>query len=41
MTPTYANVSMWNIEKYLMDNSTDKPFLYLRYIDDIFYMAIR
>ena len=30
---------MWNFEKYLLDNCTEKPFLYLRYIDDIF--AIR
>ena len=27
---------MWNSEKYLLDNCTDKPFLYLRYVDDIF-----
>ena len=36
MAPTYANIFMWNIEKYLLDNCTDKPFLYLCYIDDIF-----
>ena len=34
--PTYANISMCNFEKYLLDNCKDKPFLYLRYIDDIF-----
>ena len=26
----------WNFLKYLLDNCTDKPFLYLRYIDNIF-----
>ena len=36
MAPTYANIFMWNFEKYLLDNCTDKPFLYLRYVDDIF-----
>ena len=39
MSPTYANIFMWNYEKYLLDNYTDKPFLYLRYIDDFFFMA--
>ena len=38
MAPTYANVFMWNFEKYLLDNCTDKPFLYLCYMDDIFVM---
>ena len=36
MASTYANIFMWNFEKYLLDNCTDKPFQYLRYIDDIF-----
>ena len=36
MAPTYENISMWNFEKYMLDNSTVKPFLYLCYIDDIF-----
>ena len=36
MAPTYTNIFMWNFEEYLLDNCTDKPFLYLRYIDDIF-----
>ena len=36
MAHTYANIFMWNCKKYLLDNCTDKPFLYLRYIDDIF-----
>ena len=30
IAPTYANVFMLNFEKYLLDNCTDKPFLYLR-----------
>ena len=34
----HTNVFMWKTEKYLLDNCTDKPFLYLRYIDDIFVM---
>ena len=38
MAPIYANIFMWNFEKYLPDNCTDKPFLYLRNIDDIFGM---
>ena len=36
MAPTYANMFMWNFEKYLLDNCTDKSFLYLRHVDDIF-----
>ena len=36
MAPTYANILMWNIEICWLDNCTDKPFLYLCYIDDIF-----
>ena len=36
MAPTYANIFMWKFEKYLLDNCTDRPFLYLRYVDDIF-----
>ena len=36
MAPTYANIFMWNFERYLLDNCADKSFLYLRYIDDIF-----
>ena len=28
MAPPYANIFMWNFEKYLLDNCTDKPFLY-------------
>ena len=35
MVPTNANISMWNFEKNLLDNCTDKPFPYLLYIDDI------
>ena len=41
MAPTNANIFMWNIEKYLLDNCTLQPFLYLRHTDDIFYMATR
>ena len=33
--PPRMKTSMWIFEKYLLDNFTDKPFLYLRYIDDI------
>ena len=29
---------MWNFERYLLDNCTDRPFLYLRYIDDFFFL---
>ena len=36
ITFTYAGIFMWNLEKYMLDNSTVKPFLHLRYIDDIF-----
>ena len=36
MAPTYANIFMWNLDKYLLDNCTNKPFLYLCYIYDIF-----
>ena len=35
MVPTYANIFMWKFEKNLLDNCTDKPFLFLRYIDEI------
>ena len=38
MATTYANIFMSNLERCLLDNCTDKPFLYLRYIDDIFIM---
>ena len=31
---------MWNFEKHLLDNCTDKPFLYLLYIDDILVIYI-
>ena len=27
---------MRNFEEYMLNNGKDKPFLYLRYIDDIF-----
>ena len=36
MAPTYANICLRNFEKCLLDNCTDKPFLYLRYIGDIY-----
>ena len=36
MAPTYANIFMWNCKKHLLDSCTDQPFLYLRYVDDIF-----
>ena len=36
MAATYANIFMWNFEKHLIDNCTDKPFLCLCYIYDIF-----
>ena len=36
MAPTHANIFMLNFEKRLLDNCTDKPFIYLHYIDDIF-----
>ena len=35
MAPTHANIYMWNLENYLFYNCTDKPFIYLLYIDDI------
>ena len=36
MVPIYANIFMWNFEKYFLDNCTGNPFLYLRYMNDIF-----
>ena len=38
MAPTYANIFMWNFEKYLLDYCTDKPFyIYVIYMTFLLY----
>ena len=37
MAPQYANIFMAHLEKRIMEQLTQKPILYLRYIDDIFF----
>ena len=36
MASKFANIFMWNFERHLLDNCAYKPFLYLRYVYDIF-----
>ena len=36
MAPAYANIFMHDLESRLLDLAPVKPFLWLRYIDDIF-----
>ena len=35
MAPQYANIFMANLEENFLQNTYNKPSLYLRYIDDI------
>ncbi|KAJ7341595.1 hypothetical protein JRQ81_005891 [Phrynocephalus forsythii] len=36
MAPQYANIFMADLEQRFLNHCTQKPLLYLRYIDDIF-----
>ena len=36
MAPAYANIFMHDLESRLLDLASVKPYLWLRYIDDIF-----
>ena len=38
MAPQYANIFMANLEKNFLQNTHNKPLIYLRYIDDIFLL---
>ena len=38
MAPQYANVFMANLEENFLQNTHNKPLIYLRYIDDIFLL---
>ena len=38
MAPQYANIFMAHLEERILKKSTQKPILYLRYIDDIFML---
>ena len=38
MAPQYANIFMAHLEERILEKSTQKPILYLRYIDDIFML---
>ena len=35
--PAYANLFMADLEKRLLDGAVDKPLVWLRYIDDVFF----
>ena len=37
-TPTYACIFMHNMETEFLEAQTDKPFWWVRYIDDIFFI---
>ena len=36
VAPSYANIFMGELEAKMLETAPIKPFLYLRYIDDIF-----
>ena len=38
MAPQYANIFMSNLEENFLQNTHNKPLIYLRYIDDIFLL---
>ena len=38
MAPQYANIFMANLEENFLQNTDNKPLIYLRYIDDIFLL---
>ena len=38
MAPQYANIFMAHLEERILEKSTQKPILHLRYIDDIFML---
>ena len=38
MAPKYANIFMSNLEENFLQNTRNKPLIYLRYIDDIFLL---
>ena len=38
MAPHYANIFMANLEENFLQNTRNKPLIYLRYIDDIFLL---
>ena len=38
VAPTYANLFMSNLEEKILKNSPNKPSMWLRYIDDIFFI---
>ena len=38
MAPQYANIFMANLEESFLQNTHNKPLIYLRYIDDIFLL---
>ena len=38
MAPQYANIFMANLEENFLQNTHNKPLIYLRYIDDIFLL---
>ena len=38
MAPQYANTFMTNLEENVLQNTHNKPLIYLRYIDDIFLL---
>ena len=40
MGPQYANIFMTDLEERILEKSTQKPILYLRYIDNIFMLWI-
>ena len=37
MAPTYANLFMGHLEEQLLDQTTLKPLIWFRFIDDIFF----
>ena len=39
--PAYANLFTADFEKKLLDGSVDKPLVWLRYIDDVFFIWSR
>ena len=38
MVPQYANIFMANLEENILQNTHNKPLIYLKYIDDIFLL---
>ena len=38
LAPSYANLFMENVERAALDSHEDKPDIWLRYIDDIFFV---